>query len=70
MQTKTQHTENSIKSTPHLHDIPHLKLLHQILPHSPHTRPLAKDEHRNCPEEEEQLDAAESNKDGFGAVGL
>ena len=47
-----------------------LKLLHQILPHSPHPRPLAIDVHWDGRKQTSDLDSPNGDKDIPGAVGF
>ena len=47
-----------------------LKPLHQILPHGPHPRALAKDIHRHRGTETYELNDADDDKDLFRALGL
>ena len=47
-----------------------LELLHQILPHSPHTRPLPIDIHRHRSQQTSDLNASNSHKDILGAIGF
>jgi hypothetical protein len=47
-----------------------LELLHQILPHGPHARPLAVDVHRDRRQQTRHLDASNGDEHLLRAVGL
>lgn len=49
---------------------PNLKLLHEVLPYGPHSRPFAVNVHWYGSRQTSQLDASDGQKDVFGAVGL
>jgi len=49
---------------------PALELLHQVLPHGPHARPLAVDVHRDRRQQTRHLDASNGDEHLLRAVGL
>jgi hypothetical protein len=57
-------------STVRCHLLLHSELLHQVLPHGPHARPLPENVHGNRKHQTAQLDAAKSKENLLRAVGF